>query len=233
MKPAAEWLASLVVAEDSSLRPSALAALGRSRGGEQTLLTLAQTDRLPDDASRIAAGRILGASSDEGIRHQATQALASMVKIPEGVALPPLAELAARQGDAENGRGVFSLLCATCHQIGNEGVAFGPALSEIGSKLPKEGLLASIIDPNQGVSFGYEGWTVETRDGTTLVGLITSETDDSITVRSVGGLDSKLKKSDLTRRDKMSTSLMTALAPAMTEQQLVDLVAYLAAQQKK
>jgi hypothetical protein len=31
----------------------------------------------------------------------------------------------------------------------------------------------------------------------------------------------------------MSTSLMTALAPAMTEQQLVDLVAYLSAQQKK
>lgn len=233
MKPAAEWLASLVVAEDSSLRPSALAALGRSRGGEQILLTLAQTDRLPDDASRITAGRILGASSDEGIRHQATQALASMVQIPEGVALPPLAELASRHGDAENGRGVFSLLCATCHQIGNEGVAFGPALTEIGSKLPKEGLLASIIDPNQGVSFGYEGWTVETRDGTTLVGLITSETDDSISVRSVGGLDSKLKKSDLIRRDKMSTSLMTALAPAMTEQQLVDLVAYLSAQQKK
>jgi len=94
-------------------------------------------------------------------------------------------------------------------------------------------LLASIIDPSQGISFGYEGWTVESKDGTTLVGLITSETDDAITLRAVGGLDTKLKKADLTKREKMTISLMTPLAPAMTEKQMVDLVEYLSAQHKK
>jgi putative heme-binding domain-containing protein len=211
----------------------AVTALGRSRGGEQALLALAKANRLPDDASKVEAGRVLGGSRDESIRHQATQVLASMVKIPEGVALPPIAELATRPGNAESGREVFALLCATCHQIGSEGVAFGPALTEIGSKLPKEGLLASIIDPNQGISFGYEGWTVETKDGPTLAGLITSETDNAITVRAVGGLDSKIEKDSITKREKMAASLMTALAPAMTEKQLIDLVEYLSAQRKK
>jgi putative heme-binding domain-containing protein len=74
---------------------------------------------------------------------------------------------------------------------------------------------------------------VETKDGTTLAGLITSETDNSITMRAVGGLDSKIEKDSITKREKMSASLMTALAPAMTEKQLVDLVEYLSAQRKK
>lgn len=233
MKPAVVLLEKFVLAGEGTLRAPAVAALGRSRGGEQALLALATAGRLPDEASKVEAGRILGASSDESIRHQATQVLASMVKIPEGVALPPIAELAAKKGDPENGRGVYALLCATCHQIGSDGIAFGPALTEIGSKLPKEGLLASIIDPSQGVSFGYEGWNVESKDGTTLAGIITSETDDTITLRAVGGLDTQLKKADLTKREKMTISLMTPLAPAMTEQQIVDLVEYLSAQHKK
>jgi putative membrane-bound dehydrogenase-like protein len=232
-RAAVERLERYVVAGPPALRVPAVTALGRSRGGEQALLALAKADRLSDDASKLEAGRVLGGSRDESIRHQATQVLASMVKIPEGVALPPITELAARTGDAEGGREVFTLMCATCHQVGSEGIAFGPALTEIGSKLPKEGLLASIIDPNQGISFGYEGWTVETKDGTTLVGLITSETDNSITMRAVGGLDSKIEKDSITKREKMSASLMTALAPAMTEKQLVDLVEYLAALRKK
>lgn len=232
-KEAVELLEKYAQSGEPSWRVPAVAALGRSRGGEQALLALVKADRLKDEACKVEAGRVLGASSDESIRHQATQVLASMVKIPEGVALPPIAELARRTGDAESGRGVFSLLCATCHQIGADGMAFGPALTEIGSKLPKEGLLASIIDPSQGISFGYEGWTVETKDGTALIGLITSETDNALTLRAVGGLDTKIKKSDLAKREKMMVSLMTPLAPAMTEKQMVDLVEYLAAQRKK
>lgn len=232
-KAAVSLLAKWIRSGPATLRVPAVAALGRSRGGEQALLAMAEADTLPDDAAKAEAGRVLGGSSDESIRHRATQVLASMVRIPEGVALPPIAELATRTGDAESGRGVFTLLCATCHQIGADGIAFGPALTEIGSKLPKEGLLASIIDPNQGISFGYEGWSVETKDGTTLVGLITSETDDSLTLRAVGGLDTRIRKADVTRREKMSASLMTALAPAMTEKQMVDLVEYLSGQRKK
>lgn len=231
-KPAVELLERIVLSGEPARRLPAVAALGRSRGGEQALLALAVANRLPDEATQIEAARVLGASRDESIRHRATQALASLVKIPEGVKLPPIAELATRRGDAHAGQNTFKLLCATCHQVGGEGIAFGPALTDIGAKLPKEGLLASIIDPNQGISFGYEGWVVETKDGTTLAGLITSETDHSITLRAVGGLDTRLRKSNIAKREKMAVSLMTALAPAMTESQLVDLVEYLASLKK-
>lgn len=232
-KSAVEALEQQVRTAPPDLRVAAVTAMGRSPGGEHALLTMAREGRLPDEATKVEAGRVLGGSRDEAIRHGATQALASMVKIPQGVALPPLATLAARSGDVAAGHAVFTLFCATCHQVGGEGTAFGPALTEIGSKLPKEGMLASIIDPNQGISFGYEGWTVETKDGTSLIGLVASETDDSLTVRSVGGLDTKIKKSDVTIREKLPVSLMTPLAPAMTEKQLVDLVEFLSAQRKK
>lgn len=227
-RPAIALLEKAVRSDNAAWRVPAVTALGRSRGGEQALLAMAKGGHLPDEPAQVEAARVLGASRDESIRHQATQALATLVKIPEGVALPPISEMATRQGDATAGHAVFALLCANCHQVGSEGIAFGPALTGIGAKLPKEGLLASIIDPNQGISFGYEGWVVETRDGTTLAGLITSETDNALTLRAVGGLDTRIRKSNITKREKMTVSLMTPLAPAVTEQQLVDLVEYLA-----
>ena len=99
--------------------------------------------------------------------------------------------------------------------------------------MPREGLYASILDPNQAINFGFEGWQVETRDGTILAGMITSETDRDLTVRTVGGIDTKVRKSEVVKREKMSASLMPPLAAAITEKQIVDLVEFLAAQKKK
>src|SRR5690606_25370460 len=74
---------------------------------------------------------------------------------------PVLADLLALQANAANGKGVFTNTCAVCHQVNNEGFDFGPKLSEIGSKYPKEGLLESIVHPSKGISFGYEGWEIK------------------------------------------------------------------------
>ena len=55
---------------------------------------------------------------------------------------------------------------------------FGPGLSEIGDKLPKSELLLSIVKPNAGISFDYEGWTIQTRQGETFTGVISEGGDD-------------------------------------------------------
>ena len=71
---------------------------------------------------------------------------------------PTLTELIALTPNVNNGKTVFAKTCALCHQVENEGFSFGPALTEIGSKLPKEGQLEAILQPSAGISFGYEGW---------------------------------------------------------------------------
>jgi putative heme-binding domain-containing protein len=232
-RPAIELLQKLATAPESTseMRTASVEALARSRSGERELLDLAKAGKLPDTVKETA-GRVLGNSTDQDIRNEATQVIA-MAAVPPGLKLPPAAELAKQSGDAESGRLTFLTLCQTCHKLAGQGINLGPALDEIGTKLPKEQLITSILDPSQGISFGFEAWEVQTTDGATLVGLITSETDQQITLRAIGGIDNKIKKSDITSRKKLSISLMPPLAPAMNEKQIVDLVEFLAGLKKK
>ena len=141
--------------------------------------------------------------------------------------------LAARVGSAKQGKTVFQKFCFSCHKAGNLGIDFGPGLSEIGDKLPKTELLLAIVKPNAGISVDYEGWTIETKQGSVLAGIV-SESDEELTVRMAGGVSQKVKKSDVAKRSKMKVSLMPeGLHLAMSESELVDLVEFLSALKKK
>ena len=136
--------------------------------------------------------------------------------------------IAKRKGNPVAGKVVFQKFCFSCHKAGEVGIDFGPGLSEIGSKLPKTELYLAIVKPNAGISFDYEGWTIQTKQGGILAGII-SESDDVLTVRMVGGVSQKIKKADVSKREKMPISLMPdGLHLAMSEQELVDLVEFLA-----
>ena len=127
----------------------------------------------------------------------------------------------------------FQKFCFACHKAGDLGIDFGPGLSEIGDKLPKSELLLAIVKPNAGISFDYEGWTIETKQGSVLAGIVT-ESDEGLTVRMAGGVSQKVKNSDVAKRTKMKISLMPeGLHLAMSESELIDLVEFLSALKKK
>ena len=141
--------------------------------------------------------------------------------------------LAARVGNADEGKTVFQKFCFACHKAGDLGIDFGPGLSEIGDKLPKSELLLAIVKPNAGISFDYEGWTIETKQGSVLAGIVT-ESDEGLTVRMAGGVSQKVKKSDVFKRAKMKISLMPeGMHLAMSESELIDLVEFLSTLKKK
>ena len=136
--------------------------------------------------------------------------------------------LAARVGNAEEGKAVFQKFCFACHKAGTIGIDYGPGLSEIGAKLPKSELIIAIVKPNAGISFDYEGWTLETKQGSFLAGII-SESEEELTVRMAGGVSQTIHKKDVAKRTKMEASLMPeGLHLAMSEKELVDLVEFLA-----
>ena len=141
--------------------------------------------------------------------------------------------LAARTGNAKQGKAVFQKFCFACHKAGDLGIDFGPGLSEIGDKLPKSELLLAIVKPNAGISFDYEGWTIETNQGSVLAGIV-SESDEELTVRMAGGVSQKVKKMDVAKRTKMKASLMPeGLHLAISEKELVDLIEFLSSLKKK
>ncbi len=232
-----DWLLPLVtdLQKPLEVRTSAVAALARNAPGQKQVLALVEQGKLPEDCKFAAANALL-ASPDEAIRTVASRHL-SLPVAAGGEPLPPIAELVKRSGDATRGRELFFGMvaaCAKCHKVGGEGKEVGPDLSEIGSKLSKEALYLSILDPSAGVSFNYETWLVRDFDGTVLTGVLVSQTDAEIELKTAEAIVHKLRRDDIEQMKKSATSLMPAdLQKQLKAQDLVDLVEYLTTLKKE
>ena len=134
----------------------------------------------------------------------------------------------------KNGIKVFVEQCAMCHQINNEGIDFGPKLSEIGSKLSKEGMYLSILHPNAGIGFGYETFEITTKKGDVYQGIVTSKNETDIILKLPGGSIQNFKTSALKSVKQIDNSMMPdGLADGMSTTELTDLVEYLSTLKKK
>lgn len=225
-------LAAAVLTDAKTPLPSALAAvkgLGRNTAGQQAILAAAQAGKLPEGA-KSAAASVLATSTDESVR----TAGAKVLPVITAANAPAIAELMKKAGDAKKGEAVFLTYCFVCHQVNGKGIDFGPALSEIGSKLAKEAIFDSILNPSAGISFGFEGWDVKMKDGNRYMGIIASETDAEISVKLPGGIIQKCAKDKIASRDKLTVSLMTPnMHTVMSNDDFVNLVEYLASLKKK
>jgi putative heme-binding domain-containing protein len=116
------------------------------------------------------------------------------------------------------------------------GVDFGPNLSEIGSKLPKEGLCEAILAPSAAISFGYEGHQIRLKSGDEVEGIIASQTPDEITLKTAGtggAILTKYKKSQIVSNKTSKLSIMPeGLQATMTAQDFADLLEYLSSLRK-
>lgn len=224
--------------EDSKLpvetRKAAVKALAQSEDGAAHILKLANEEKL-DGGLKFTASASLNSARWAHIKTEA----AKVLPLPQGrnSALPAVTELAKMKGDVANGAKVFrrqETNCIGCHQVNGEGADVGPALSEIGTKLAREALYESILDPSSGISFGYEAWQLELKNGDEIFGLITSDGADEITIKSQTGISTKYKKSDIAKRTQLKDSIMPqGLQAAMSTQELVDLIEYLSSLKKK
>ncbi|GAB3534090.1 hypothetical protein GCM10027443_20680 [Pontibacter brevis] len=211
---------------DLAVRKVAVKALGTGWSGEERLMNVVRDGKLPKELEPIASVALAGAMRAP-IRDEALKYLAA-ASTTGGKPLPPITELAMRPGSALKGKQVFLQSCGVCHQIGEEGANFGPALSQIGSKLTKDALYVSILHPDAGISFGYEGFLFKMKDGSEVAGIIASETEDEVELVFPGGMKSSLDKTKIASRKQMENSIMPAnLQQGMSEQELVDLVEYL------
>ncbi len=200
----------------------------------QELVKVYKAKQLPVELEQaLAAG--LHAASSRGTREMG-QRLFPLPPGKEGKPLPPISRLVGMKGDAKNGRLIFNTTgtCHKCHIVDKVGREIGPNLSEIGSKLSRQAMFESIIYPSAGISHNYEAYTVLLTSGTTVNGLITSETDAGISIRSADGLLRTFKPDEVEDKAKQKISLMPAdLQKIMTTQELIDVVDYMQTLKKK
>jgi putative heme-binding domain-containing protein len=228
-----EELLAKALRNSSKQAPEILILLGFTKHKASARILVSYLDSTSNSNLRKSAAKAL---LQVGNNEQKTLAQKFLGDAPSNANNPPLdiARLAKKTGDPAKGRVAFQKLCFACHKAGDIGIDFGPALTEIGSKLPKSELYLSILNPNAGVSFDYEGWILHLKDGNQTAGIIQSETDDEIVLRMVGGVRQLLAKKTIKSREKMKTSLMPAgLHLAMKEQELVDLVEFLSGLKKE
>ncbi|MEJ7737268.1 MAG: PVC-type heme-binding CxxCH protein [Chitinophagaceae bacterium] len=215
-----------------SIRSSAAEMIGRSQSGEDRVLALLKTKKVPQELIPPFVAGVRRAWR-KSVYTEALTYLPGGGTISQEKKVPVLAELAALKPNLQNGKTVFKTICATCHMVNKEGFDFGPKLTEIGSKLAKEGMLEAIVYPSKGISFGYESWQLDMKDASKLTGIIGSRTETDIDLKYPGGVVQKVKTGDVKKLNKLPESLMPeGLHEAMTTQQLADLVEYLSSLRK-
>ena len=218
----------------SPAKNSAAKGLGRQKMGQQFLLELVTSKKLPE-ACEFTVANILLSSTDKGIQSSASK----FMKLPATAGsqpLTPITELVGRKGNVQNGMVVFAKqgTCANCHKVSGQGKEVGPDLTEIGSKLSRQAMYESILNPSLAVSHNYETYLIETIDGLSFSGVMTSETDEKITIRTAEAVTKEIIKDDIEGMKKSKKSLMpNDLQKNFSESDLVDLVEYLMTLKKK
>jgi len=141
------------------------------------------------------------------------------------------AKIANGAGDAKRGKEIAlsaQATCVACHHIGETGNFVGPDLSHIGKIRKPADLIESILLPSASLAQDYEAVSVATSDGMIQVGVLRSETPDSIDLALPTGESKTINREQITSVDPIPVSLMPqGLDQVLGEQALLDLVAYL------
>jgi putative membrane-bound dehydrogenase-like protein len=183
----------------------------------------------------------LGPANIDRLRRHPLRAVNSLAATVLGTTLQTSAEKDAliaqllpgvsKPGDIANGRKLFAAACAICHKLDDVGqIDVGPPLAGIGSHGAAE-LLQAIVDPNRSVEPTFWQWNITTKQNQTYSGVIIRETTAGLTIRNQGG-DIEIKAADITNRENTRRSLMPEGFGGLGEENLRDLISYLAASAK-
>lgn len=139
---------------------------------------------------------------------------------------PQLAATLKLKGDPKAGA-VGVQRCYMCHSLNGQGVDFGPGLTGWGATQPTEVITESIINPTKDIAHGFDGWTLVTKDGVQIDGIILAD-GPFVMIKSLGGQTQIVPKEKIQSRKKMDRSLMLGAGLlGMSAQDVADVVAYL------
>ena len=151
---------------------------------------------------------------------------------PSVVAATPVPEAVLKGGDAAKGAVVFKseqVKCATCHKVRGEGGDVGPDLSEV-FRRDRSWVYRQINEPSAPIHPDYVPYTVLTKDGRVLAGIVRAEGGDAIRVVDTEGKSSVVKKAEIEELKPSATSIMpVGLLGTIGEEGVRDLIAFLTA----
>jgi putative heme-binding domain-containing protein len=129
--------------------------------------------------------------------------------------------------EVARGRKIYQERCISCHRAQGEGFVVGPDLVTV-KNAGKEKLLANILDPSAEVAGNYVAYLLETKDGQALLGLISSDSTSTVTIRQAYGRETVVERSKIKRMTSPGNSLMPdGLETGLSQQDVADLLEFI------
>lgn len=143
-----------------------------------------------------------------------------------------LTEEALANANSLNGKETFQKTCGACHKMYGEGGSLGPDITG-SNRTNLDYLLTNIIEPNAVIQDEYKMVAVTLRDGRTYLGNIVSESERQLVLKVIGQDRVVISKSTIQSREETANSIMPAgQLNAMSNQEIIDLIAYLQTQEE-
>lgn len=132
-------------------------------------------------------------------------------------------------GDAARGKTlVESNGCFDCHRIGEKGSRVGPNLSDIGTRRTPDRLLKSLVAPDEEVLFENRSVRVVTKDGATITGRLLNQDAMSVQMMTPKEELKTYLRANIREYTVLDKGLMPSIQGKLSDQQVADIVAYLA-----
>ncbi|HIG11940.1 MAG: PVC-type heme-binding CxxCH protein [bacterium] len=136
-------------------------------------------------------------------------------------------------GDAEEGERIFrakaETTCLRCHALDEtQGTAVGPALQGVGARLTRRQLCQSIVAPNARISPGYETVLLVLDDESVLVGRVTDEGSEFITLLMSDGATEEIAVATIIERRPDLSAMPDGLGQFLNHREMRDVIAFLA-----
>jgi putative membrane-bound dehydrogenase-like protein len=190
-----------------------------------------------DEATRTAAALAL----DVLRRPRTDDSNQSWIEIPAAGLGKPLSdedrarllavESSLPAGDAARGKTLFAserVACAKCHRVGEVGGQVGPDLSTIGRSRGVRDLLEAMMYPSASYARGFAPYTVITKDGKSLSGIVLGESATQIRMGIDAQNASWVAHDNIEEILPAEQSIMPDdVVKQLEPQQLADLIAYL------
>jgi putative heme-binding domain-containing protein len=89
-------------------------------------------------------------------------------------------------------------------------------------------IVTEIINPNNSIADKYGQWEMEMKDGTRLTGIITSENNQSLALKLMGGTIQNIEKTRIkSKRDLRVSAMPNGLEGNINLKAMADLIAYI------
>jgi putative membrane-bound dehydrogenase-like protein len=226
---ALEWNGGAAGGKGVAARRLAIVAASERTGSSvlATQLVAAADQTVDPTLATAAASAIKRLKIDAGrVRQVASDTGPTVGKRPAG---DVLSLIETHVGDLAVGAELFvRQKCVSCHAAGVDSAGLGPSIANAAGIYNRRQLAESVLLPDKRIAQGFATTVLVCDDGRQLVGFVTSEGADVVTLRDAQGAEHRIEKTAIEERAKLPTSVMPAgLVADLTVAQFASLIDYL------